>query len=390
MSIFFRIFAAHCLSWRAPKTMARQLGVIQYRGKLGQTVGMKNGYGGSESFSREYISTNSSQSDAQINRRLRLLPAVNFRRQLDQVISRGWQGENYGGPTNRKFMQNALRLPLSSIPQLEKGDSRAIPGEYQISKGSIPQVEINAIGDDESLESTIYTNLSPLSPSTTVKALTEDLLSANTWLRDGDQITFIRVSTPNTDIPYCVYEVFSFQLQADNTDTLANAFPGVDITDIDGALGLDGVALAGAKCCAGAVVVSREGTTPKRSTSYMTVDKSLLAEFFSSSVKANVRQSYMKSTASTLNTNWAYDPDSATEDTSFVTIAITIEPTGGGTVTGAGTYAKGDSVTLQATAATGYSFSRWNLNGAEIATTRTLQITAASNATYEAEFIPEE
>ena len=369
--------------------MARQLGVIQYRGKLGQTVGMKNGYGGSESFSREYVSTNSSQSDAQINRRLRLLPAVNFRRQLDQVISRGWQGEKYGGPTNRKFMQNALRLPLSSIPQLEKGDSRAIPGEYQISKGSLPQVDIDSIGSDGSLASTLITNLETLTPNTTVKAITEDLLAENNWLRDGDQITFIRVSTPNTDIPYCFYEIQSFQLQADNTDTLSNAFPGVDLAYVDGELGLDYATLFGNKCCAGAVVVSREGTTPKRSTSYMTVDKTLLAEFFSSSVKANVRESYKKTTGSQLNTNWAYDPDSSTEDTSFVTIAITIEPTGGGTATGAGTYAKGDSVTLQATAAAGYSFSRWNLNGAEIATTRTLQITAASNATYEAEFLPE-
>lgn len=366
--------------------MGRQLGVVQYRGKLGQTVGMKNGFGGSQAFNREYVATNASESDAQINRRLRMLPAVNFRRQLDTVISRGWQGVKYGGPTNRKFMQNALKLPLDSIPQLEKGDSRAIPGEYQISHGSLPQTDINAIGDDYSLESTLYTDLDTLSSATTVKALTEDLLQENTWLRDGDQITFIRCATPNVDIPYCYYEIISFQLQSDNTDTIGDTVPNADFVNIDGAFGLNS---GGKIIIAGAIVVSREGTTPKRSTAYMTVNKTLLSEYFSPSVKANVKQSYKKSTSAALNTNWAYDPDSATEDTSFVTIGVTITPEGGGTVTGAGTYAKGDSVTLQATAAAEYGFSAWKLNGVEVGTTRTIQVTATSNATYVAEFLPE-
>lgn len=368
--------------------MGRQLGVVQYRGKLGQTVGMKNGFGGSQAFNREYVATNSSESNAQIDRRLRMLPAVNFRRQLDSVISRGWQGEKYGGPTNRKFMQNALRTPLANIPQLEKGDSRAIPGEYQISKGSIPTIDVNSIANDGTVETTLAVT-EDLRPTSTVAAYSTDLIANNSFLQEGDQLTFIRVWTPDTTtVPYCVYEIQSFQLDTNNTETLANTM-NMPLINTDDVLVIDVPEVSWHKVIAAAVVVSREGTTPKRSTSYMTVKKDLLTDFFGSSVKANVRQSYKKTTSSALNTNWAYDPDSETEDTGFVTIGVTVTPTGGGTVTGAGTYAKGDSVTLQATPAAEYGFGHWELNGVEIATTRTLQITANANANYVAEFLPE-
>ena len=368
--------------------MGRQLGVVQYRGKLGQTVGMKNGFGGSQAFNREYVATNASDSDAQIDRRLRMLPAVNFRRQLDSVISRGWQGEKYGGPTNRKFMQNALRTPLANIPQLEKGDSRAIPGEYQISKGSIPTIDINSIAVDGSVETTLACG-EDLQPTSTVAQFTTQLLQDNTFLREGDQITLIRVWTPDTTtVPYCVYEVESFQLDSQNTTPMGEAM-GMTLLGQDGALTIDVPDNASHIIIAAACVISREGTTPKRSSAYMTVKKEVLSDFFGSSVKANVRQSYKKSTAASMNTNWAYDPDSDVEDTGFVTIGVTITPTGGGTVTGAGTYAKGDSVTLQATPAAEYGFGHWELNGVEVGTTRTLAITANANANYVAEFLPE-
>lgn len=363
--------------------MGKQLGVLQYGGKLGQTVGMKNGFGGTQAFNREYVATNTSESDAQIDRRLRMLPAVNFRRQLDAVISRGWEGVKYGGPTNRKFMQSALREPLENIPQLEKGDSRAIPGEYLIAKGSIAQVDINSIGNDGSMETTLYTTLTILG-DTTIAALSTDLLAENRYLQEGDQITFIRISTPNNDVPYCLYTVESIQLDTNNTATIGEALNNIALVDNDGALAID---VGTDYTLGGAVVISREGTTPKRSTSRVTVDKTKLADFFGSSVKSNVRDSYKKTNAASRNTNWAYDPDSDTEDTGFVTIGVTIQPTGGGTVTGAGTYAKGDSVTLQATAASGYGFVRWSLNDVEVSTNRTLQITATANANYVAEFL---
>ena len=67
-----------------------------------------------------------------------------------------------------------------------------------------------------------------------------------------------------------------------------------------------------------------------------------------------------------------------------VQITVVASPTGGGTVTGSGGYAEGTTVTITATAATGYKFSKWSDGD----TNATRQITVGSSAaTYTAEFV---
>ena len=68
------------------------------------------------------------------------------------------------------------------------------------------------------------------------------------------------------------------------------------------------------------------------------------------------------------------------------TITATASPTTGGTVTGAGTYDEGASVTLTATANSGYTFSKWTKNGTQVSTNATYSFTATANAAYVAVF----
>ena len=71
---------------------------------------------------------------------------------------------------------------------------------------------------------------------------------------------------------------------------------------------------------------------------------------------------------------------------SACTITATANPTAGGTVTGAGTYASGSSCTLTATAATGYTFSNWTKNGAVVSTNASYTFTVSETAAYVANF----
>lgn len=366
--------------------MGRQLGVVQYRGKLGQTVGMKNGFGGSQAFNREYVATNSSESDAQIARRMRMLPAVNFRRQLADLIARGFQGVKYGGPSTREFMKFAMVLPLADTPQLVKNSTLAFPGPYLISKGSLGNV-VCTIGED-----TITTNLPTASQTYDDIGDISEALIAGGRVKVGDLITIVHAyidSEEQDDVQNVNYEVFSFQIDPDSTE--AYPIPGQEsfFSFNEEQSDLEFSTFAGYITVAMAVVISREGTTPLRSTSRMGVNKAAWPTYFGSTLKPAVRQSYKKTTTAAQSTNWPYDPDVEPEDTGFVTVGVTITPTGGGTVTGTGTYAKGDSVTLQATAATDYAFTRWTLNDVQVSTNRTLQITASSSVNYVAEFLPE-
>ena len=67
-------------------------------------------------------------------------------------------------------------------------------------------------------------------------------------------------------------------------------------------------------------------------------------------------------------------------------ITVTANPTVGGTVTGAGVYDEGSTVTLTATPATGYHFVNWSLNNDVVSTDATYNFTAQSAGNYVAHF----
>ena len=70
------------------------------------------------------------------------------------------------------------------------------------------------------------------------------------------------------------------------------------------------------------------------------------------------------------------------------TITTNYTPANSGTVTGGGTYKQGTSVTLRATANSGYHFVRWESNGATVSTDASYTFTATASGTYTAIFEP--
>lgn len=68
------------------------------------------------------------------------------------------------------------------------------------------------------------------------------------------------------------------------------------------------------------------------------------------------------------------------------TISAGVTPTGAGTVTGDGTYQQGQSCTLRATPATGFTFQKWTKNGTQVSTNATYTFTVTESATYVAHF----
>jgi hypothetical protein len=70
------------------------------------------------------------------------------------------------------------------------------------------------------------------------------------------------------------------------------------------------------------------------------------------------------------------------------TIAAEPAPASGGTVTGAGAYLTGTTVTLHATPAPGYGFVNWTESGMEVGNLPTLYLTADSDRAITANFVP--
>jgi hypothetical protein len=68
------------------------------------------------------------------------------------------------------------------------------------------------------------------------------------------------------------------------------------------------------------------------------------------------------------------------------TITATADPVNGGNVTGGGTFNYGNSCTLSATPAAGYTFVNWTKNGTQVSTNATYAFTVTESAAYVAHF----
>jgi hypothetical protein len=68
------------------------------------------------------------------------------------------------------------------------------------------------------------------------------------------------------------------------------------------------------------------------------------------------------------------------------TITTAVTPAGSGTAAGGGTFNSGASCTLTATPASGYSFVRWEKNGAQVSANASYTFTVSESATYTAVF----
>jgi uncharacterized repeat protein (TIGR02543 family) len=68
------------------------------------------------------------------------------------------------------------------------------------------------------------------------------------------------------------------------------------------------------------------------------------------------------------------------------TVTVSANPTGGGNVTGGGTYQAGQPCTISASANPGYTFVKWTKNGTQVSTNPTYSFTVSANANYVAHF----
>jgi hypothetical protein len=92
---------------------------------------------------------------------------------------------------------------------------------------------------------------------------------------------------------------------------------------------------------------------------------------------------------SNLSSNFSYefDVNCGGSTPTYYTISASANPTNGGTVNGAGSYASGTTCTLTATANTGYNFTYWTQNGTTVSADPNYTFTVTENANYVANFV---
>ncbi len=126
---------------------------------------------------------------------------------------------------------------------------------------------------------------------------------------------------------------------------------------------------------------------PTTSSSH-TTDGSGTGSFTSSLTNLTPNTTYYVRAYATNSAGTAYGSEVSfiTSQIPAYTISVSANPTNGGTVSGGGTYQQGQSCTVTATAATGYTFLRWTENGSQVSTNASYTFTVSGNRTLVAQF----
>jgi len=323
--IFLNLHSVRCTDGRAIRAvpcfsyhshifvfMGKQLGIIQFSGKLDNVVGAKKSANQKSNVLRVHRATIANpKSAAQILRRMRLLPATNFYRALQPILNHAYQGTAYKAPSYSEFMKLALTNDV--FPYVSRGESRPIPGPYQISKGSLPSISIRDFGEVGNGPMVSSLKVSEIPSEDTLGAFSSRLIAANPALKNGDQLTFIAVYSDDPDLydANIVYLYAAIVLDITSTQTIANvmATKGVTLSAEDNFLGIEFNNMqADNALAAGAIILSRPSSTPgaawQRSTTFMQIQPDTLNFIRSQAHFDAAFESYSDSKSTNVSSDW--------------------------------------------------------------------------------------
>lgn len=249
------------------------------------------------------------RTTSQAGQRMKLLPAQRVYGVLKPVISRAWQGVKYGVESKQEFLKRALKL-TTGYPFIDKDSSEAVPGSYQISKGTLQQVFTTATEDPDVHDTTL--NARSLMQNRTLGEISTLLVNGNLYIKEGDQITVVACTKTSDGILTWGYK--SFIVDTGSTESLDD----IAIFDSDNGnfsinqnpttFNID-IKTSEYMLVASAVIVSRlvDGEY-QRSTAVLYTNEESLQDYFSGAAYRRARNSYMNPTR-TQSTDWPVEPE---------------------------------------------------------------------------------
>lgn len=296
--------------------MAKGYAMERWQGKKGSNVFYKisNSSNAQKQGVRERVyEVSNPKTRSQALQRMKVRAAQNFYNTLAPILNRAMQGVKYGGMTRNEFMRYALSM--NSSPAVEKGSSVAIPGNYLLSKGSLPGFAAHQLSVTE-VQFTAPFSFSGVIEAASNYQLTADNVAKITNLgaiKEGDQITIILFSNNNA-----IFDSFIIS----EGSTISN--PNGQAFIFDGANGKFIIASTN-RLDAAAVILSRKnGTKYERSTAYLAIveDSTFIQQAYSTQAINAALATYQKSVSvNGESTDWPVEPEEGGQGSFVVSIS---------------------------------------------------------------------
>ena len=198
--------------------MAKGIGLIgNFSGKVGNTVGYQlsaSNNGQTQGVRVYQPNVKNPKTAAQAEQRAKLSPVNATYRSLKNIIDRGNEGLPYGNKSRLAWLKKAMRA--QNMPWYEKDAIANKPVICQVTKGSLQSLSYGPTGEYIKIDSAGVTSETAVN---TLGGVSKALMDGNSFLKEGDQITFCATIIDQDNI---VYKIFSFVLkQSDVTPTTA-------------------------------------------------------------------------------------------------------------------------------------------------------------------------
>ena len=283
--------------------MAKGYAMERWQGKKGSNVfyKIKNSSNAQKQGVRERVyEVSNPKTRSQAMQRMKVRAAQNFYNTLAPILNRAMQGVKYGGMTRNEFMRYALSM--NNSPAVEKGSSIAIPGNYLLSKGSLPAFSLKSFVGAIEVIAPFAGDFSFASGDTLSQA-NVNAICANGAIKDCDQITIIAVGSSFN------FYYTSFVVAAGQTLPKVNNY-GITL---EGNASILAVELNEEGWCATAVILSRKnGNKYERSTAYLTLNEEnpAIEEAYSTQAINAALATYQKSVSvNGESTDWPVEPE---------------------------------------------------------------------------------
>ena len=272
--------------------MAKAIGLIgNFKGKVGNMVGYQipdSNTGNTQGIRVYQPVVKNPKTSAQAEQRAKLAPINATYRALKSIIDRGNEGLPYGNKSRLAWLKGAFKA--ENMPWIEKGKFVNFPVGCQLTKGSLQSLGISVNGEILEIAAVGVTSETSVE---TVGALSTALITANSFLKAGDQLTFVIADNP---VNYNDFRVFSIVLNTTSTEALTGFAASANQIGFE----------AGNVIGAFAVIISREGESGQhlRSTELLQLPSGVSsAAPYDATSKTAAVASYMASAAG--STDWA-------------------------------------------------------------------------------------
>lgn len=193
-------------------------------GKLGESVfSRRNG----EQVSRAYIRHPKNPNTVRQSRqRTQIANIVNFYRSAKTLLDHSMTGRKSQRSSYNEFVSANLNKVKVFLPKSVADKQGCIVAPYQVSRGSLPAIEISGAGDNA------VTNLAvgslTINATTTIGQLTEALLDNNASIQSGDQlsyVSFIQGQNVQLGMPTMTVGYYEITLDLSSSELVSSYWP---------------------------------------------------------------------------------------------------------------------------------------------------------------------